>query len=514
MSKIIYQAHLAVTDLTGKTTGCTSLGSNKIWKARVVDHEDGTGDFICEWGEIGRKMSTRGSLYKVPLSKAVAKFKAKRREKLSPKKGYTEVEVRSDAEEIAKQKAAGVVPKAPKAAAVQATSRTFPPQVERLLSTIYGSTSTAVRAGLSAQAGATEDNPIGNLSDAQLDKGGRILDEIGNLLEREIGAESRDNKDVTLPLNGRVPRTDIINLTNDYMSNVPRAIDRSQRGKANLHKLVISSWGRLKEQREFLQLLRDAHVSKAIFQQAAAQTTAGSKLTVWYDGLNCDIEYLDPSHADHQWAKRVFDTQQSKRNQNWWRNGRSRCRVVNVFRFTRKGAEAAFEKYAAEVTAKRGATGRIFGWHGTRTPNLLGIGKSGLLMPEHLPRGVHVSGKAFGAGIYHAPAWNATNTTKIGRYATDGTNGALKSMNYTGHSAAYYGGSARGNVFMFLQEIALGLPEVKHRAAWNQKRPQGWPQKDWVYANAGGCSTLTHDEVVTFDERAQTFRYLIEVAVD
>lgn len=34
-----------------------------------------------------------------------------------------------------------------------------------------------------------------------------------------------------------------------------------------------------------------------------------------------------------------------------------------------------------------------------------------------------------------------------------------------------------------------------------------------IYANAGGCHSLTHDEVVTFDENAQTFRYLVEVAV-
>ena len=87
-------------------------------------------------------------------------------------------------------------------------------------------------------------------------------------------------------------------------------------------------------------------------------------------------------------------------------------------------------------------------------------------------------------------------------------------MNYTGHRSAYYGGSGTGNVFMFLQEIALGTPEVRHSACWDQKRPNGFPQNDWIYANAGGCSTLTHDEIVTFDENAQIFRYLVEIGVD
>lgn len=507
---IIRQTTLQFTDLLGSKTGCTSKGSNKFWKGSVVDHGNGTGDFKCLWGSTGTAGKTTGSKLGIPLSKAISTFESKRKSKI--RKGYTELETRSDAEEVAKQKAAGVVA-APVAAPV--AGRKFDPRVETLLATIYNETSKTVRAGLSSQAGATASNPIGNLSDSQLDKGGRILDQIEGLLEREFGQESTSNASLTLPLGtGRMPRLDIINLTNDFMSNVPRAIAREQRGRANIHRLVISSYERLTEQRKFLQLLRDAHVSKAIFKQAAAQTSASRKAAVWYDGLNCDIEALDSTHADFKWVKEVFDNQQSKRNSNWWSGGRARCKVVRVFRFTRTGTEAGFEKYAQEVTAKQGATGRIFGWHGTRTANLLGIGKSGLLMPENLPSGVHISGKAFGRGIYHAPAWNATKTAKVGRHATDGTNGALKSMNYTGHRSAYYGGSGTGNVFMFLQEIALGTPEVRHSACWDQKRPNGFPQNDWIYANAGGCSTLTHDEIVTFDENAQIFRYLVEIGVD
>ena len=341
-----------------------------------------------------------------------------------------------------------------------------------------------------------------------------MLDEIQSALEAHFGRETKDNKDDTLPLVSGVPSQRIVDLTNEYMSQVPRAIDPSHRGRRNIHRLVVSSYARLEEQRKFLQLLRDAHVSKAVFAQAAAQTTTGSKEAVWYDGLGCEIVHLARTDADFKFVERVFTTAQSKRNANWWQGGRSRLRLVNVFKFVRNGTEARFEKYAGEVTGKRGATGRIFAWHGTRTPNLLGIGKSGLLMPENLPRGVHISGKAFGRGIYHAPAWNATDTAKVGRHATDGTNGALKSMNYTGVHGAYYGGSSRDNAFMFLQELALGTPEVRHSACWDQRRPKGFPKNDWIYANAGGCSSLTHDEVVTFSEDAQMFRFLIEVAVD
>jgi hypothetical protein len=167
------------------------------------------------------------------------------------------------------------------------------------------------------------------------------------------------------------------------------------------------------------------------------------------------------------------------------------------------------------VTGKPQAVGRIFAWHGTRTENLLGIGKSGLLMPENLPRGVHISGKAFGKGIYHAPAWTATGVKMVQGAPTDGTNGALKSMNYTSAEGAYYGtGNTSRGAFMFLQEVALGRAEVRSSACWDQHRPANWPQNDFIFAcatrNQGG---FVHDELVTFDQDAQLFRYLVEIEI-
>lgn len=513
-AKIIESVTLNFTDLTGAKTGCTTLGSNKFWKGWVEDNGDGTGNFCCQWGSTGTAGSTNGSKHGIGLSAAVKLFNSKRASKI--KKGYTELQVRDDAEEAAKQAAAGVVPVAtPKAAATPkaVVSRTFHPDVSRLLSTIYGSTANTVRRGLSAQAGSTDENPIGNLSDSQLNVGGGILDEIEAVLKQQFGQESTNNKATTLPL-GRdgMPSARIIELTNEFMSNVPRSIAREDRGRRNLHRLVVSSYERLEEQRKFLQLLRDAHVSKAIFAQAAQQTSTGNKEVVWYDGLGCDIEALSPTDPGYKFVAEVFNTAQSRHNANWWRGGRCVLRLVRVYKFTRQGTDAAFDAYKAQVTTKRGATGQVFAWHGTRTPNLMGISKSGLLMPENLPRGVHISGKAFGRGIYHAPVSYRHST--IGGVPTDGTNGALKSMNYTGVGGAYYGGNDTGNAFMYLQEVTLGTCEVRRTPCWDQKRPAGWPNNDFTFAAASGCSSLTHDEIVTYSEDAQVFRYLCEIAVD
>lgn len=516
-TSIIESVTLNFTDLTGSKTGCTVLGSNKFWKGWVEDNGNGTANFECRWGPTGEKGSDKGSVRGTTLQAAADQLRRKVREKEA--KGYTRLQVRDDAEEQAKAAAKGVSLVTGTGAVPVPTTVTaskFHPEVGRLLGIIYNETSRVVRSGLSAQAGATADNPIGNLSDSQLDIGGAVLDEIGTELEREFGRESANNRGQTLPLVRGVPDDRIIELTNRYMSNVPREINRDQRGRDNLHRLVISSYERLEGQRQFLQLLRDAHLTKAVFAAAAHTTSTAGKESVWYEGLNCAVDICEPGSADFKRVAEIFNSNQSQRNANWFRGGRSVLKVVRVFKFVRNGTEAKFNSYAARVTRKPGAVGRIMAWHGTRTENLLGISKNGLLMPENLPRGVVISGKAFGRGIYHAPAWNATGHKMVSSLPTDGTNGALKSMNYTSAQGAYYGsGNTSRGAFMYLQDVALGTAEVHTSACWDKHRPDGYPSKaDFIFAcgsrNQGG---FVHDELVTFDQDAQMFRYLVEIAV-
>jgi len=514
--KILNSVTLNFTDLTGAKTGCTTLGSNKFWKGWVEDNGDGTGNFECRWGATGTPGKDTGSKRSIDLNTAQKLLDKKVKSK--EKKGYTRLEVRSDEEEVAKAADNGVdltkktskKKKTPKKKAVRKAS--FHPEVGRLLATIYGKISNVVTAGLSAQAGATADNPIGNLSDRQLDIGGGVLDDIEALLTRELGHENRTNRTQELALVNHIPSNDILDLTNQYMSNVPREIDRSMRGKSNLHRLVISSFERLEAQRKFLQLLRDAHLTKGVFKAAGSTTNTGDKEQIWYDGLNCFIELCESGSADFKKVAEIFNTNQSRKNANWFRGGRSILQLKRVFKFTRNNTEKAFNAYAKKMAVKPNPVGNIFAWHGTRTENLLGISQTGLLMPENLPRGIHISGKAFGKGIYHAPV--ASGMKSIQGVRTDGTNGALKSMNYTSAQGAYYSSNNTANqAFMYLQEVALGKGDIRTRSCWDKHRPDGWPENDFIYAAAGGCSTLSHDELVTFDQDAQMFRYLIEVEV-
>ena len=517
--KIIERSALNFTDLTGAKTGCTTLGSNKFWTGEVVQRADGLFDFRCRWGSTGTPGSDKGSKYGISEAAALSTLRSKVASK--KKKGYTELDTRSQADEVAKAAAKGVdltnggAKIAPQPQKVAKTGPALHPEVERLLGVIYGSTSNVVRSGLSAQAGATEDNPIGNLSDAQLDLGGGILDDIGDILKQHFGRESSGNRSQEFPLRSDgTPEARIIDLTNRYMSNVPREIPRDMRGKRNLHRIVISSYERLQEQRDFLQLLRDAHIAQATFQAAAQATAPSSKAHVWYDGLSCDIDTVPVGSAEFRRVSDIFGTGLSRKNSNWWNGNQPAAKIVRVFKFTRKGSGARFDAYADRVCSKPGATGKIMAWHGTKVANLLGIGKSGLLMPDQLPRGISRAGAAFGRGVYHAPCWPATGHKMINGMPTDGTNGAFKSLNYTGASRSYYGAGSSRNVFMFLQEVALGLADVHTVACWDKHRPNGWPKNDFIFAcgsrNRGG---FVHDELVTFDSDAQVFRYLIEFSV-
>ena len=132
------------------------------------------------------------------------------------------------------------------------------------------------------------------------------------------------------------------------------------------------------------------------------------------------------------------------------------------------------------------------GIHGTRAVNVAPIIQSHLRLPKSLS-GVHITGAAFGHGIYFATDWK-------------------KSYGYTGHGNAYYGGG--GNIkgrgfFMFLADVAGGKFYYPS-SAWGintDKCPNGC---DSVYAHPSRISSLQNDEHVIFNPDHCRLHYLVE----
>ncbi|HYP99442.1 MAG TPA: WGR domain-containing protein [Polyangiaceae bacterium] len=481
---VIDEVTLNWADLTGAKTGATSFGSNKFYRATLTEAAPGSFVVTYVYGRVGTDGQVVKETYGA-LDMARRKMQSKINSKLS--KGYTRIEMRSEQDELAKAKAKGVEVAQPEKKK-KAVTREFHPHVSNLLKLMYNSTGTAIASGLSSSAGATQDAPLGNLHDVQLDRGAEILEECEDLLAKARPARDR-----------------FIELTNKYLSNIPRRIDHARKGsKLDLDMILLNSKERVEAERQFITLLRDAHLAKEIFAQAAL---ADDPVEVWYEGLSCSVSFVEPGTAEFKRLAELFDIGQSPKNANFF----EKLKVARAWTLERNGTKSGFDAYAAKVTKQKGATGIVPGWHGTRTENLMGISRSGLLMPENLPKGVHITGKAFGLGIYHAPRWpdsgqpQKENGQVYARY-----NGALKSMNYTSIGGAYWNKAAASTTgFLFLEEIALGIPEVHLSACWDKHRPE--KGCDYIYAKAFGNDQLAHDEIVTFDENAQRMTHLLEI---
>ncbi|HTL34407.1 MAG TPA: WGR domain-containing protein [Kofleriaceae bacterium] len=480
---VLEEVTLNWTDLTGAKTGATALGSNKFYRAQIF------ADFtvVFTYGRVGQS----GQVQKVKgkdLADAQKQLKKKIDSKIA--KGYTKVELRSDAEEAKKQAASKTAAPATNGKKSTATSKksSLHPEVDSLLDIIYGSTSKAIASGLSSSAGATKESPLGNLSDAQLDKGADILEEI----EKEIGKKAK--------------KAALVELTNDYLSNIPRNIDHARKGKKlDLDAIVIDSKERIQEQRTFIGLLRDAFLQKAVFAEAAAFDDPHE---VWYQGLKCDIEALDSKSDLYKEYKALYDKGQSPINSNFF----GKLKVGRIWQLEQQGRKKDFDGYADGVVKKPNATGVEWGWHGTRTENLMGICKTGLVTPANLPKGVHVTGRAFGLGIYHTPCWaDSGGKTKDEKGKTfTRYNGALKSTNYTSLKGAFYGkNNTADRGYLFLEQLALGVPELALEACFDKPAPK--KGCDYIYARAHGHASLSNDEVVTFHENASRRVAILEV---
>lgn len=489
---LVSEVTLNWTDLTGKKTGATKLGSNKFYRAQVFD-QGGTFRVLFTYGRVGQAGQTQEASAKtLPAAQAIVDKKLKEKEA----KGYTRVDLRTDAEEATKAAAHGTAAGAGAAApakpkAVVARTREFHPEVENLLKLFYQSTSKAVAAGLSSSAGASADAPLGNLSDKQLDKGADILEKIEDLLKKSPS------------------KNDLLDLTNDYFSTIPRNIDHARKGaRLDLSLILINSDDRIKEQRKFITLLRDAFLQKEVFAKAAE---VEDPMEVWYDGLKCDIAWVDPKGDEYKRLKGIFDKGQSPHNSNF----HGRLKLQRAWTLTQQGRKAPFDAYAEAVTKKKNATGVTYGWHGTRTENLMGICKGGLVLPKNLPKGVHITGRAFGLGIYHTPCWADSGESTKDENGKSFTrhNGALKSMNYTSIRGAMYGdGNTSDKGYLILEELALGVAELALEACFDKANPD--PGCDYIYGRAWKHKNgrLVNDEVVTFDENASRRTAVLEIA--
>jgi hypothetical protein len=225
--------------------------------------------------------------------------------------------------------------------------------------------------------------------------------------------------------------------------------------------------------------------------------------------LGRNVTWIDPNTTRGRYIAKMYQDMTNNRHGHL----RGGVKVLNIFEVEKPDFRSEFTKRVKALAKKR--QGEKFvraglqpkkrtdvsdisdlyedanvcvGIHGTRAVNVQPILASNLRLPKSL-KGVHVTGSAFGHGIY---------------FATD----YKKSHGYTG--GGYYGGGgtiARRGFFMFLCDLALGKPYMAKTTMWNAVDcPKG---HDSIFAEQSRTS-VANDEHVIFDPHQQYIRYIIE----
>lgn len=131
-------------------------------------------------------------------------------------------------------------------------------------------------------------------------------------------------------------------------------------------------------------------------------------------------------------------------------------------------------------------------FHGTRSVNVGGILKKGLMLPKYLS-GVSINGAMFGPGVYHADDWKkSANYCTISRGIYSGGYGALP-----GRSA-----------FLFLNDVVLGRMHIERGVKAYTQPPAGCHS---VMGYGGG--SVANNEFITYHQDTVNLRYLVEFSL-
>lgn len=172
--------------------------------------------------------------------------------------------------------------------------------------------------------------------------------------------------------------------------------------------------------------------------------------------------------------------------------GESSNLYKNAWKITNPRTEEAFNSLLKTPEYKNSKIAHY--WHGSRNQNWYNIIQTGLITN---PKGVTITGKMFGYGIYFAPK-------------------AKKSVNYTSLEGSYWAGGSDKSGFMALFDVALGnVLDVYEHHHWCSRtnKEEMWKHNKChsLYAHEGR-GFLYNDEVIAYDNAQVNIRYIVEIS--
>lgn len=481
---------LAFFDLTGEKAK-TKGTSNKSYHAEMqIGTNSSQVQIYSMWGPTGGHQTRDWRYYN---STAEAEKDWQKIIKSKKKKGYQEVEVaiRAHGSDAAKQITKAVTFKNMDSSdgSVKVAKSKLAAPTQRLIEKLFGATQKFVVTTLKC--------PLGQLTNSQIDKGRAALDEAKKIVNAGKLSKPKEKR--------------IAQLTNDFYTLIPHNLGTGARGQ--MTQLLLDDLHKIMGKEDDLDTLLDA-------KSVGAALSADAGIDAKYKELNADLEWVDPNDpifkfmSDYFWRTKVsghgYNTAKLK---NLWvvkrHDHQAERFLANSQKIAAQCGRNNFAKEAGDlnhhagkwVPAKRPdlnkAERELFTkantwlcWHGTRSANVIGITKKGLLVR---PSGAIHTGSMYGDGKYFA--WQSS-----------------KSLNYT--DGGYYTGGQKkhDSRFMFLLDTSLGNMHVASGAHFYKGAPKGCHS---VYGKAKH-SGVWNDEMITYDfdpkNTQSRIRYLFEIS--
>lgn len=342
-------------------------------------------------------------------------------------------------------------------------------ETQRLINSIMGATNQFVITTLRC--------PLGQLTNKQIDEGRARLNSAKSIVSNK--AHSDDHK--------------LLELTNEFYSLIPHNLGCGARGQ--MKELLLDSLDKIIQKEYDLDTLLDAKDLNI--------SLTGTSIDDQYKSLDTEFSFIDHSDERFKWLCNMINDTRAHNHKYL-----GRITLLNAWGITRKGEEDKFNVYLDKIGNECGkqvypdkmgklVTTRPDGnpieyqkanviplFHGTRTENLTGILKKGLLIR---PSGVVLCGAMYGNGIYHGLS--------------------SKACGYTSIKASIWAKGNANNGYLFINDCALGNQLVA-RGSYQYNSKNILPNHS-VHAK-GGLSGVINDEFMLYNTNQNRMRYLLE----
>jgi poly [ADP-ribose] polymerase len=454
-------------DMIGEKSG-TCGSSNKMYHMELQVGKDDTCQIFSQHGPTGTIQASNWRYFGTDRAAAEAEFNSIKKAKL--KKGYVEIDVaqRTLGSDEAKKHVKTVQLKNADSSATP-SQPSIHVETFRIVSVLMGATNNWVIKTLKC--------PLGQLTNDQVDRGRACL-----VAAKRILASNKNYND-------------LLDLTNQFYGLIPHNLGAGARGQ--MMHLLIDSDQKVAVLEDELDTLLDA--------KSIGATLTSNSVYDQYKSLDTEFCFIEKTDYRFGWLDRlVQDTRASNHHY------LGKITLLNAWDIQRNGERDRFLGRAKEISKQCGkqvipdqmgiVTKRkdvydtdlfhnanvIPLFHGSRSQNITGILKSGLLIR---PAGAIITGSMYGSeAIYKSSS-------------------STKSINYTNIRSSYWAKGSDDRAFLFVSDCALGNQFMAKSPGQYTLKSIAPYHSVWA---KGGQSGVINDEMMLYRTDQHNLRYLLE----